>query len=352
VSPPHLRPARPPGAGPRRGRPAAPNPARTLRGLSSFPEVRLRRFRRSAPLRALVRETRLSLEQFVMPLFVAPEPLPNADLPAMARHTVDGLLREVEELVRLGVQAVILFGIPEEKDEQATGAWEDDGIVQKALRALRPRFPELVLVTDVCLCEYTSHGHCGVLVDGDVHNDRSLDLLARAAVSHVEAGADVVAPSDMMDGRVAAIRDALDDRGFETTPILAYSAKYASAFYGPFREAAGSAPSFGDRRGYQMDPANAREALRECELDLDEGADAIMIKPALPYLDVIRAAREAFDVPLGAYNVSGEYAMIKAAARSGWLDERQAALESLTAIRRAGADLILSYWAKDVAQWL
>ena len=320
--------------------------------MSSFPTTRLRRFRRNASLRSLVRETRLELDQFVMPLFVAPESRRDEVLPGMSRHTVDDTVREVEELVRLGVQAVILFGIPEEKDEQATGAWEDDGIVQRALRALRPRFPELVLMTDVCLCEYTSHGHCGVIVDGDVHNDQSLELLARTAVSHVEAGADVVAPSDMMDGRVRAIRESLDDRGFEQTPILAYSAKYASAFYGPFREAADSTPAFGDRRGYQMDPANVREALRESELDLDEGADAIMIKPALPYLDVIRAVREAFDVPVAAYNVSGEYAMVKAAARSGWLDERQAALESLTAIKRAGADLIVSYWTKDLAQWL
>ena len=320
--------------------------------MSGYPDVRLRRFRRTAPLRGLVREMRLSLDQFVMPLFVAPEALRNDALPAMGRFTVDGVLHEVEELVRAGVQAVILFGVPAEKDEQATGAWEDDGIVQQALRALRPRFPELVLLTDVCLCEYTSHGHCGVVVDGEVANDASLELLARVAVSHVEAGADIVAPSDMMDGRVAAIREALDDDGHESTPILAYSAKYASAFYGPFREAADSTPAFGDRRGYQMDPANVREALHECELDVDEGADAIMIKPALPYLDVIRAAREAFDVPVGAYNVSGEYAMVKAAAQAGWLDERQAALESLTAIRRAGADLIVSYWTKDLASWL
>jgi porphobilinogen synthase len=320
--------------------------------MSSFPDVRLRRFRRTAPLRGLVRETRLDLESFVMPLFVAPEPLRNEALPGMSRFDLDGVVREVEELVRLGVQAVILFGIPEEKDDDATGAWEDDGIVQRALRALRPRFPELVLVTDVCLCEYTSHGHCGILVDGEIANDPSLEVLARTAVSHVEAGADVVAPSDMMDGRVRAIRDALDDAGFGTSPILSYSAKYASAFFGPFREAAGSAPAFGDRRGYQMDPANVREALRECELDVDEGADAIMIKPALPYLDVIRAARESFDVPIGAYNVSGEYAMLKAAAQAGWLDERAAVLESLTAIKRAGADLVISYWTKDLAQWL
>jgi len=320
--------------------------------MSSFPEVRLRRFRRTGGLRGLVRETRLSLDQFVMPLFVAPEALRDEALPAMSRSTVEGLLHEVDELVRAGVRAVILFGIPAEKDDEASGAWEDDGIVQQALRALRPEFPDLVLVTDVCLCEYTSHGHCGVVVDGEVHNDRSLELLARTAVSHAEAGADVIAPSDMMDGRVLAIREALDDHGFESAPILSYAAKYASAFYGPFREAAGSAPSFGDRRGYQMDPANVREALRECELDLEEGADALIIKPALPYLDVIRAAREAFDAPIAAYNVSGEYAMVKAAARGGWLDERQAALESLTAIRRAGADLIISYWTKDLPAWL
>ena len=320
--------------------------------MSGFPDVRLRRFRRNASLRGLVRETRLSLDQFVMPLFVAPAGLRNERLPGMSRYTVDEVVREVEELVRSGVQAVILFGIPAEKDDEATGAWDDGGIVQQALRALRPRFPELVLMTDVCLCEYTSHGHCGVIVDGEVANDPSNELVARTAVSHVDAGADIVAPSDMMDGRVAAIREALDDNGSESVPVLAYSAKYASAFYGPFREAADSAPAFGDRRGYQMDPANVREALRECELDLEEGADAIMIKPALPYLDVIRAARESFDVPVAAYNVSGEYAMVKAAAQAGWLDERQAALESLVAIKRAGADLIVSYWTKDLAQWL
>jgi porphobilinogen synthase len=315
--------------------------------VSAFPVTRLRRLRRTASLRALVRESRLDLDQFVMPLFVAPEPLAHDRLPAMGRHTVEAVVTEVAELVRLGVQAVILFGIPEEKDDVATGAYDEDGIVQQALRALRPRFPELVLMTDVCLCEYTSHGHCGVLHGDEIDNDETLDLLARTAVSHVEAGADVVAPSDMMDGRVAAIRDALPH-----TPIVAYSAKYASAFYGPFREAADSAPAFGDRRGYQMDPANVREALRECELDVAEGADVLMIKPALPYLDVIRAARERFDLPLAAYNVSGEYAMVKAAAAHGWLDERQAALESLTAIRRAGADLVISYWTKELAGWL
>jgi porphobilinogen synthase len=303
--------------------------------------------RRTAPLRSLVRETRLSPDEFVYPLFVAPKSLPNADLPAMSRFSVADVVREAEELLARGVSAVILFGIPEEKDEEATGAWEDDGIVQRALRELRPRFPELLLLTDVCLCEYTSHGHCGIVRDDEIVNDESLDLIARTAVSHVEAGADAVCPSDMMDGRVAAIRERLPE-----TPIVAYSAKYASAFYGPFREAADSAPAFGDRRSYQMDPANVREALRECELDLAEGADVLMVKPALPYLDVIRAVRERFDAPVAAFNVSGEYAMVKAAAKAGWIDERQAALESLTAIKRAGADLVFSYWAKDLAQWL
>src|SRR3989449_234661 len=282
-----------------------------------------------------------------MPLFVAPESLRNEELPPFGRFSVDDLLREAEELVRVGVQAVILFGVPEEKDEVATGAYEDDGIVQQALRALRPRFPELLLMTDVCLCEYTSHGHCGVVRDGEISNDESLELVARTAVSHVEAGADAVCPSDMMDGRVAAIREALPQ-----TPIVAYSAKYASAFYGPFREAAGSAPAFGDRRGYQMDPANVREALRECELDLAEGADVLMVKPALPYLDVIRYIRDNTTAPLAAFNVSGEYALVKDAARAGHLDERAAALEGLTAIRRAGADLVISYWTKELAGWL
>jgi porphobilinogen synthase len=265
----------------------------------------------------------------------------------MSRHTIDGVVRECEELLRAGVSSVILFGIPEEKDDEGSGAWTHDGIVQQALRSLRPRFPELLLLTDVCLCEYTAHGHCGVLHDGDVDNDASLELLARTAVSHVEAGVDVVCPSDMMDGRVAAIRAELPE-----TPIVSYAAKYASAFYGPFREAAGSAPSFGDRRGYQMDPGNVREALRECELDVAEGADVLLVKPALPYLDVIRAVRERFDLPVGAYNVSGEYAMVKAAAAAGHLDERTAALESLTAIRRAGADVIVTYWAKELSAWI
>jgi porphobilinogen synthase len=315
--------------------------------MGSFPATRLRRLRRTPGLRGLVRETRLDLDDFVMPLFVAPDPLLNEALPALGRHSLETLVREVDELVGLGVRAVILFGIPEAKDEEATGAWEEDGIVQRALRELRPRYPELVLLTDVCLCEYTSHGHCGVVRDGEIANDESLELLVRTAVSHVEAGADVVAPSDMMDGRVGAIREALPE-----TPILAYSAKYASAFYGPFREAADSTPAFGDRRGYQLDPANVREALRECELDVAEGADLLLIKPALPNLDVLRAVRERFDLPVGAYNVSGEYAMLKAAAARGWLDEREAALESVTAIVRAGADIVVSYWTKELARWL
>jgi porphobilinogen synthase len=315
--------------------------------MSAFPVTRLRRLRSSAPLRGLGRETRLDLDAFVMPLFVGPRTEPNPDLPALGRLSVDDLVEEARGLARSGVGAVILFGIPEEKDDEGSGAWDEDGIVQRALRALRAEAPGLLLITDVCLCEYTSHGHCGVVRDGEVANDETLELLARTAVSHVEAGADVVAPSDMMDGRVAAIREALPE-----TPIVAYSAKYASAFYGPFREAADSAPAFGDRRGYQMDPANVREALRECELDVAEGADAIMVKPALPYLDVIRAARERLDLPIAAYNVSGEYAMVKAAAQKGYLDGRQAALESLTAIVRAGADVVVSYWTKDLAAWL
>jgi porphobilinogen synthase len=313
--------------------------------MSAFPVTRLRRLRRTSGLRSLVRETRLDLDDFVMPLFIGPTAIPNPDLPGLVRHSVESVAREAEELSRLGVQAVILFGIPEEKDEEGSGAYEEDGIVQQALRALSGA--GVVLLTDVCLCEYTSHGHCGVIRDGEVSNDETLELIARTAVSHVDAGADAVCPSDMMDGRVGAIREELPE-----TPIVAYSAKYASAFYGPFREAAESAPAFGDRRGYQMDPANVREALRECEQDVAEGADVLMVKPALPYLDVIRAVRERFDHPLAAYNVSGEYAMIKSAAAKGFMDERQAALESLTAIKRAGADLIVSYWTKELATWL
>ena len=313
--------------------------------VSTFPVTRLRRLRRTSGLRGLVRETRLDLDDFVMPLFIGPEALANPDLPGLGRHSVETLGAEADELERLGVKGVILFGIPEEKDEEGSGAWDDDGVVQCALRELHGR--DLVLMTDVCLCEYTSHGHCGVLDGEYVDNDATLELLVRTARSHVDAGADVVAPSDMMDGRVAAIREELPE-----TPIVAYSAKYASAFYGPFREAAESTPAFGDRRGYQLDPANVREALRECEQDVGEGADVLMIKPALPYLDVLRAARERFELPLAAYNVSGEYAMVKAAAAKGFLDERQAALESLTAIKRAGADFVISYWTKELAGWL
>ncbi len=315
----------------------------------------MRRLRRTDSLRALVRETRLHLDDVVMPLFACPGNRvvrPLEGLPAIAQRSVDELVRELDECATLGVSAVLLFGIPAEKDESGSGAYDEDGVVQLALRELRARFPELLLLTDVCLCEYTSHGHCGLVVGDEVANDETLELLARTAISHVEAGADAVCPSDMMDGRVGALRVALDDAGLEATPIVAYSAKYASAFYGPFREAADSTPSFGDRRGYQMDAANLREALRECELDVAEGADVLMVKPALPNLDVIRAVRERFDLPLAAYNVSGEYAMVKAAAARGWLDERQAALESLTAIKRAGADIIISYWTKELAGWL
>jgi porphobilinogen synthase len=316
----------------------------------SYPATRLRRLRRTDALRALVRETSLSLDDVVMPLFACPGEgvvRPVEGLPGIAQRSVDEVVREGAGLARAGVRAVLLFGIPEDKDAEGSGAWDEDGIVQRALRALRAEVPALTLLTDVCLCEYTDHGHCGVL-DGDtVSNDETLDLLARTAASHVDAGADAVCPSDMMDGRVGAIRAVLPE-----TPIVSYAAKYASAFYGPFREVAESAPSFGDRRGYQMDPANAREALRECALDLDEGADVLLVKPALPYLDVIRAVRERFDCPVWAYQVSGEYAMVRAAADAGHLEERRAALESLTAVKRAGAGTIVTYWAKDLAAWL
>jgi porphobilinogen synthase len=316
----------------------------------SFPATRLRRLRRTDALRALVRETSLSPDDVVMPLFACPGEgvvRPVAGLPGIAQRSIDEIAREGAELQRLGVRAVLLFGIPEEKDDQGSGAWDADGIVQRALRSLRAQAPGLTLLTDVCLCEYTSHGHCGVLRDGEVANDETVELLARTALSHVDAGADAVAPSDMMDGRVSAIRDVLPD-----TPIVSYAAKYASAFYGPFREVAESTPAFGDRRGYQMDPANVREALRECALDLEEGADVLMVKPALPYLDVLRAVRDRFDCPVWAYSVSGEYAMVKAAAAAGHLDERRAAVEALTAVKRAGAGTIVTYWAKELAAWL
>jgi porphobilinogen synthase len=315
--------------------------------VNAFPATRLRRLRGSEALRALVRETRLGPDALVQPLFVAPAAQPNVRLPALARHSVEGLLFECEQLLAARIGAVMLFGIPEAKDDIGSGAYAPDGIVQQAVAAIKARFPELLVLTDVCLCEYTSHGHCGVLRGSEVDNDASVELLVRIAVSHAEAGADAVCPSDMMDGRVGAIRAELPQ-----IPIIAYAAKYASAFYGPFREAAGSVPSLGDRRGYQMDPANAREALAECELDIAEGADVLMIKPALAYLDVIAAARARFDLPIAAYNVSGEYAMIKAAVAAGEIDEVAGALETLTAIRRAGAGLIVSYWGKELSSWL
>jgi porphobilinogen synthase len=303
----------------------------------------------------LVRETRLSAEDFVYPLFVVHGTgVRNAiaSMPGQAQLSVDQLPAEAQELRELGIPAVLLFGIPASKDEQATGAYLPDGIVQQAVRALKQADPALLVVTDVCLCEYTSHGHCGIVRDGDVDNDATLPLLVRTALSHAQAGADMVAPSAMMDGQVAAIRQALDENGFGQTPIMAYAAKYASAFYGPFREAAESAPQFGDRCGYQMDPANVREALREIESDVAEGADIVMVKPALAYLDVLARARQRFDLSLAAYNVSGEYAMIKAAAANGWLDEKRVVLEVLTAIKRAGADIVITYHAKDAARWL
>jgi porphobilinogen synthase len=316
---------------------------------------RLRRLRRTEALRRLVRETRLSPEGFVYPLFVVGgSGVRNAiaSMPGQHQLSLDQLPAEAQELRALGIPAVLLFGIPSTKDEQGSGAYAADGIVQEAVRALKQADAELLVITDVCLCEYTSHGHCGVVKDGEVDNDATLPLLARTALSHAQAGADMVAPSAMMDGQVAAIRQALDESGFPHIPIMGYAAKYASAFYGPFREAAESAPQFGDRRGYQMDPPNAREALREIEADIAEGADIVMVKPALAYLDVLARARERFDLPLAAYNVSGEYAMIKAAAANGWLDERRVTLEVLTAIKRAGADIIITYHAKEAARWL
>jgi porphobilinogen synthase len=315
----------------------------------------MRRLRATAPLRDLVRETRLDPAQFILPLFACPGEGVRREISSMPGHaqlSIDLIVKECEEARALGIGGVLLFGIPASKDEMASGAYEENGIVQTAVRAIKHETPQTLVVTDVCNCEYTSHGHCGKVIDGDVDNDATLEWLAAAAVSHARAGADIVAPSDMMDGRVAAIRKALDFNGFERTPILSYAAKFASAFYGPFREAAESAPQFGDRRGYQMDPANGREALREIELDLEEGADMIMVKPALPYLDIIRQARERWDVPIAAYQVSGEFSMIQAAARNGWLDGERAMLESLTAIRRAGAGIIVTYFAKDAAKLL
>jgi porphobilinogen synthase len=321
----------------------------------AFPIQRSRRLRSSELLRRLVREARLSPSQLVLPLFVCPGEGVRREIGAMpgnAQLSIDNLLRECEECRGLGLGGVILFGIPEHKDELASGSYSDDGITQRAIRAVKREVSGLLVITDVCNCEYTSHGHCGFVKDGDVDNDTTLEWLAKTAVSHAKAGADIVAPSDMMDGRVAAIRNALDTAGYANTPVLSYAAKYASVFYGPFREAAESAPAFGDRRSYQMDPANGREALREIALDLEEGADMVMVKPAMPYLDVIREVREQFNVPLGAYQVSGEYSMILAAAHNGWLDLERAIIESLTGIRRAGADFILTYFAKCASNLL
>ena len=315
----------------------------------------MRRLRATEALRNLVRETLLDPADFILPLFICPGEGVRREISSMPGHaqlSVDRLVEECAEAYGLGIGGVILFGIPETKDEIASGAYADDGIVQQAIRALKREVPKLLVMTDVCNCEYTSHGHCGLVVDGEVQNDPTLEWLAKASVSHARAGADIVAPSDMMDGRVAAIRKALDAAGFTNTPIVSYAAKYASVFYGPFREAAESTPQFGDRRSYQMDPANAREAMREIELDIDDGADMIMVKPAMPYLDIIREARHRFSLPLGAYQVSGEFSMMMAAINNGWLDRDRTILESLTAIRRAGADFILTYFAKDAARLL
>jgi porphobilinogen synthase len=341
-----------------------------------FPQTRLRRLRATRPLRGLVRETRLEPADFIYPMFVAhglDRREPIAAMPGIDRLSIAHAVAEAGEALALGIPAVLLFGIPAAKDEEGSGAWDDEGVVQLATRAIKQTHPELIVIADLCLCEYTSHGHCGVIRqpddsraagsneagcraggrrEGIVDNDATLELLARTAVSQARAGADVIAPSDMMDGRVGAIRAALDDDGLSDTPIMAYSAKFASAFYGPFREAADSAPSFGDRRAYQMDPANAQEAVREARLDVEEGADILIVKPALPYLDVIRRVKDDTGMPLAAYNVSGEYSMLKAAVAAGYLDERAAVLESLTSIRRAGADIVITYHAKEAARWL
>jgi porphobilinogen synthase len=321
----------------------------------SFPSTRLRRLRRTEALRDLVRETDLAPAHLVQPLFVVAgegvrEEIPS--MPGIERFSISELVAEATEVQAAGVKAVILFGIPSQKDEVGSGAYDDEGVVQMAVRALKEAHPDLVVITDVCLCEYTSHGHCGIVRDGEIDNDITVEVLAKTAISHAEAGADVVAPSDMMDGRIGAIRHQLDEEGHSSVPIIAYSAKYASALYGPFRDAAESTPEFGDRRGYQMNPANADEALREVALDIEEGADMVMVKPAVPYLDVIRRVREEFHVPIAAYHVSGEYSMLKAAAQNDWLDERAVALETLTAIRRAGADVVITYYAKEAAGWL
>lgn len=321
----------------------------------SFPVHRPRRLRRSELLRGFVRETRLSTQGLIYPMFVCPGTNVRTEvnsMPGVAQQSVDKFLEECREVEQLGVPAIILFGLPAKKDEIGSEAISDDGVVQRAIQAVRKAGLKLLVLTDVCLCEYTSHGHCGIVKDNEVLNDATIELLAAEALSHARAGADIIAPSDMMDGRVGAIRRTLDDHGFQDIAILSYAAKYCSGFYGPFREAAQSAPQFGDRRSYQMDPANAREALREVALDLEEGADMVMVKPALAYLDVIRMVRDRFDVPVAAYNVSGEYAMVKAAARNGWIEEQRVVMEIMTAIHRAGASMVLTYHAKDVARWL
>jgi len=320
-----------------------------------FPDYRPRRLRQNEAFRKMIRETSFSIDNLIYPLFVVTgkgirRPIPS--MPGIFQLSIDELLKEAREVKALGIPAVILFGIPDKKDQKASGAYDPNGIIQRAMKALKEKIPDLMVIGDVCLCEYMSHGHCGIIQGQDVDNDATLELLAQTALSQAKAGADMVAPSDMMDGRVAEIRQVLDENGFETLPIMAYSAKYASAFYGPFREAAESAPKFGDRKTYQMDPANAREAIREVSLDVEEGADIIMVKPALPYLDIICRVREEFDLPIAAYNVSGEYAMIKAAAKEGWVDENKVIMETLLSIRRAGADLILTYFAKQAAELL
>jgi len=323
--------------------------------MGGFPQVRMRRLRKNEPMRLLFRETSLGVDDLIYPLFVIHGRGVRHEvesMPGVFQYSVDKLTKEAKEIAALGINAVLLFGIPQEKDGVGSSAYQPDGVIQQAIRAIKKAVPGLLVITDVCLCEYTSHGHCGVVVDGDVDNDKTLELLARMALSHAEAGVDIVAPSDMMDGRVRAIREVLDESGFVDLPIMSYAVKYASAFYGPFRDAAQSAPQFGDRRSYQMDSANVREALREVEQDVAESADIIMVKPALAYLDVISKVRDTFNHPIAAYNVSGEYSMVKAAASRGWIDERRVVMEILTSIKRAGADVIVTYHAKDVARWL
>jgi len=323
--------------------------------MGGFPQVRMRRLRKNEPMRRLFRETSLGVDDLIYPLFVIHGRGIRREvesMPGVFQYSVDKLTREAKEIAALGINAVLLFGIPQDKDEVGSSAYQPGGVIQQAIRAIKKAVPGLLVITDVCLCEYTSHGHCGVVVDGEVDNDKTLDLLVRMALSHAEAGADIIAPSDMMDGRVGVIRSVLDESGFVDLPIMSYALKYASAFYSPFRDAAQSAPQFGDRRSYQMDSANIREALREVEQDVAEGADIIMVKPALAYLDVISKVRDTFNHPIAAYNVSGEYAMVKAAVARGWIDERRIVMEILTSIKRAGADVIITYHAKDVARWL